>query len=148
MFAWRWRYGLRTILQISGRYRVIFTKKKYIIHSSFSKLKGKLDIFICIVTVWDRKCGPLFLTRARDFSLLQKCQAFSAAHEVNCPVDTKVMTQGVMWLGQEPYLSPPSTAPPPKKKKKHGAKSTLPPYTSMAQCLIKNRNILSFPFIS
>ena len=45
--------------------------KKYIIHSSFRKLKGKLGIFICKVTVQDRKSGSLFLAKARDFSLLQ-----------------------------------------------------------------------------
>jgi len=48
--------------------------------------------------------------KGKRFLSSPKCQAFSATHEVNCPVDTKAMTQGVRWLGQEPDLSLPSTA--------------------------------------
>jgi hypothetical protein len=54
--------------------------------------------------------------KGKRFLSSPKYQAFSAAHEVNRPVDTKAMTQGVMWLGQEPDLSPPSTANVKKKK--------------------------------
>jgi hypothetical protein len=53
--------------------------------------------------------------KGKRFLSSPKCQAFSAAHEVNCPEDAKAMTQGVMWLGQEPDLSPSSTASVKKK---------------------------------
>jgi len=55
--------------------------------------------------------------KGKRFLFSPKCQAFFAAHEVNCPVDTKARTLEVRWLGQEPDLSSPSTAS--VKKKKH-----------------------------
>jgi len=87
--------------------------------------------------------------KGKRFLSSPKCQAFFAAHEVNCPVDTKARTLGVRWLGQEPDLSSPFTVNVKKKKRKKnmlGVISPLPPYTCMAQCLIMNRNILFFPF--